>query len=103
MALDADVIGLQRIEARRIHDAGSAGRPDVIAAWSMALFAADVPFRHRLGLDVVVNRMAAIAKRSSRPLHVVGGIEFRPPVGTVGGEVGTPHLVREVPLSREWI
>jgi len=36
-------------------------------------FTADVPFGNRLGLDVVVHRVAAVLG-SSRPLHVIGRV-----------------------------
>ena len=37
------------------------GMGDVLAARAVAAFAADIPFRYLLGVDVVVDGMAAIA------------------------------------------
>ena len=61
MALDAGVIGLNVIQARRIDDVGSRGSGDVIASGAVALFAAHVPLRDGLGLGIVVHGVAAIA------------------------------------------
>jgi len=44
-------------------------------AWSMTFLAADIPLGHRLGLDVVVHRMAAVAKGAGRAFEVVAGVE----------------------------
>ena len=92
VALDADVAGLHGIEARGVHDVGAAGAGDVIAARSMAFLAANVPLRDGFGLDVVVDRMAAVAERAGGTLHVVGGIEWHPPVGFLRDDIGAPDL-----------
>src|SRR6185437_11612601 len=70
-------------------------------AGAMALFTADVPFRGRLRLDVVVDRMAAVAQGTGGTLHVIGWIESGPPIGAGSGIIRTPHLMRHVPLRRE--
>ena len=67
------------------------GSADVLAARAVAALAADVPFGDRLRLDVVVDRMAAVAERTGRPLHVVGRIERHPPVGVRRTRYGAPH------------
>ena len=72
-------------------------------ARAVALFAAHVPLRHGLGLDVVVHRMAAVAQRAGGALHVVVGIKSRPPVGAGRGLIGPPDLMRDVPLRAERI
>jgi hypothetical protein len=59
------------------------GRGDVFTAGPVAAFAADVPFDDLLGVDVVTDRMAAVAGRSGGPSQVVGRIEGCPPVGAV--------------------
>ena len=71
------------------------------AAGSMAGFAADIPFGDALRLDVVVDRVAAIAERTGRPLHIVVWIKRRPPVGVLRHMVGQPARVRDVPLRRQ--
>jgi hypothetical protein len=70
MTLDAGVVGLNEIETCRIHDIGARRPGGVLAAGAMAFFAAHVPFRDSLGLDVVVHRMATVTSRA------VGGFEF---------------------------
>ena len=68
---------------------------------SVALLTTHVPFRHRLGLDVVVHRMAAVAKRTRGALHVVGRIAGHPPVGVWCNHVRSPDLIGYVPLRAE--
>ena len=69
------------IQARRIQDIGARGTRDVLAAGAVAALAADVPLRDAVVADVEIDRMAAVAERAGRPLHVVGRIERRPPIG----------------------
>src|SRR5580704_172922 len=71
---------------------------DVLAAGPVAFFASHVPFRHLLGSDVVVNRVASVASRASRSLPVIGRIKRFPPVSSLGNKIGTPHAVGNVPL-----
>jgi hypothetical protein len=72
----------------------------VIDTRTVAALAADVPLGHGLGLDVVVDRMAAVAQRAGRPLHVVWRIKLSPPVGIVFDEVAAKNLVRDIPRDR---
>src|ERR1700747_1425823 len=77
---------------------------DVLTAWTVAAFAADVPLRYLLGVDVIVHRVTAIAGWPRRTLHIVGGIIGRPPVcAGVGNVVFHPLLVTDVPLHRQRI
>ena len=62
-----------------------------------------IPFSHCFGLNVVIDGMAAIAKRSCRPFEIVGRIKRRPPICSVLDEVWPPDLMGYVPLGREWI
>ena len=78
VALDAGVGGGDRIEARGIDDGRARGAGDVIAAGTVATFAADVPLGDGVGFDVVVHGMAAVAESAGGALHVVGGIEAAP-------------------------
>ena len=61
MALDADVIRVHVIELGWIDDVAPPLVRDVLTARTVAAFAADIPFRHRLSLDVVAHGMAAVA------------------------------------------
>ena len=70
-------------------------------AGSVALLTTHIPFRHRLGLDIVVHRMATVAERTRGPLHVVGRIVGYPPVGIWSNHVRAPDLIGYVPLSAE--
>src|SRR5579863_5652294 len=72
----------------------------MIAPRAVAALAADVPLRDRLGLDVVVHRMTAVAQRAGRPLHIVRRIKLSPPVGIILDEVAAKKLVRDVPRHR---
>src|SRR6267142_2362796 len=67
---------------------------------TVATLTADVPFRHLFGLNVVVDRMAAIAGWARGALHVVGRIERGPPIRSVRDHVGAPDFVGDVPLRR---
>ena len=99
MALNAGVGCVNVIEARRIHDIRRRWLLHVIAAGAVTLFAAHVPFRNRLGLNVVVDGMTAVAEGTSGALHVVFGIIFGPPVRPRLYVVGAPDLVSHVPLG----
>ena len=82
-----------RIETGGIHDVGAGRVRYMIASGAVALFATDIPFGHGLVLNVVVDRMAAVAERTGGPLHVVRRIKRSPPVGPVLHEVGSPDLI----------
>ena len=73
----------------------------MLATWAVAFFTANVPFRHCLFLNVVVDRMASIAQGTRRALHIVRRVERSPPVGPVSYEIRSPDLVRDIPLRRE--
>src|SRR5215467_7638716 len=74
----------------------------VFAARTVTAFTAYVPLCDLLGVDVVANGVAAIASWARRALHVVVGVEGRPPVGAVRHFVGAPGFVGDIPLRREW-
>ena len=102
MALDAGIVRGDVIHLRRIQNVGARGMRDVLTAGTVAAFAADIPFRDLLGVDVVVDGVAAVAGRAGGPLHVVGGIEGRPPVcAGVRDVILEPLLVADVPLHRQ--
>src|SRR5882724_7226362 len=73
----------------------------MLASRSMAFFAADVPLGDCLGLDIVVDGMAAVTKRTGRTLCVTHWIELGPPVGAFRYVIGAPDSVRYVPLGAE--
>ena len=75
------------------------GLRDVLAAGPVAPLAADVPLGDGLRLDVVVDRVAAVAERAGRPLHVVGRIVRHPPVGVRLHEVRPPDAVASRPTA----
>ena len=98
MALDAGVAGLNVIHVRWVQNVNARWMRYVLASGAVAAFAAHVPFRDLLGVDVVADRMAAIAGGAGGPLHVVGRIKRHPPIGAVGNEIGAPDFVDDVPL-----
>lgn len=89
---------MHAIQPDRIHNVRPGRAPDVRRTGSMAFFATDVPLRHCLGLDVVIDRVATVAQRTRGALHIVGGIDSGPPVRTRRRLIGSPHLMRDVPL-----
>src|SRR5690242_1384898 len=74
MALNARVVGVHEIELRRIHDVARRRLPHMFAPWTVAALTADVPFRGRFGLSVVIHGMAAVAQWSGRARLIVGGV-----------------------------
>ena len=70
-------------------------------AGAVALFAAYVPFRDLLGLDVVVDRVATVAEGSGGARGIATGVVDGPPVGVGGDLIGAPDLVFDVPLCAE--
>src|SRR5271154_5464581 len=98
MALDAGVAGLDVVHVGRIENVGAGGIGGMLAAGAVAAFAAYVPLGDLLGVDVEVDGMAAVAGRGCRALHVIGGIERLPPVGTLGDKIGPPDFGGDVPL-----
>lgn len=103
VTLNADVRRLNCVQAGRIRDIQSGGSLDVRATGSVAPFAADVPLRHRLSLNIVVDGMAAVAQRAGRTLHVVGGVKRGPPVGVRRNHIWAPDLMGNVPLRSQRI
>ena len=100
MALDAGVVCRHVVHLSGIQDVGACGMGDVLATGTVAAFAADIPFRHLLGVDVVVDGVAAIAGRAGRPLDIVRGIENRPPISSgVWNVILQPLFVADVPLN----
>src|SRR5215469_15141575 len=71
----------------------------VLTAWPVASFAAYIPFRNLLGVDVIPHRMASVACRTSWPLHVVGRIILGPPVRARADEVLAPLVILGLPLA----
>ncbi len=100
MALDAGVVRMDVIHPRGVQNVGSRRMRDVLAPRPVAPLAAYIPLGHRLILDVVIHRMAPIASRPGRPFQVVGRIEGRPPIGSIGHEIGAPYMIGNVPLRR---
>src|SRR5258708_40065249 len=98
MGMNASVVGLDVFRARRIQNIAARGMLGVLASWTVAALAAHVPLDDLLGMDVVVDGMAAIAGGAGRPLHVVGRIERHPPIGSAGDEIGAPDAGGDGPL-----
>lgn len=98
MALDANVVCLNVIEPRGIHNVGSRWLARVSASRAMAFFAPDIPFGDGLGLDVVIDGVAAVTEGAGRTLRVRLGIKLSPPVGAGGRIVRAPNLVHDIPL-----
>src|ERR1700722_1025720 len=104
MALNAGVVRGHVVHLCRIEDVGACGMGNVFAARTVAAFAADIPLRNLLGVDVVVDGMAAVASWASGALHVVGRIEDRPPVcSAIGDVIRSPRFIGDVPLSGQRI
>lgn len=61
MTLDAYIIRLHGVEAGWIYDIRPRWARYVVAARTVALFAADIPFGNRLFCNVVIDRMATVA------------------------------------------
>lgn len=65
--------------------------------------AADIPLSHLLGVNVVADRVAAIAKRSGRTVHIVGRIKRSPPIATGRRYlILAPLLIYDLPLHGQW-
>ena len=74
----------------------------MLVTWPVAPFTAHVPLRYSFGFYVEVDGMTTVTQWAGRPLHVVWGIERRPPVGSILYEVGTPNLICDIPLNRKY-
>src|SRR5437016_815797 len=99
MALNANVIGLNRIQPRGIHNVRPRRAPYVVAPRTVAFFATHIPLGRRLGLDIIVNGMTAVAERPGRASRVRLRIKIGPPVGALCDVVGSPDLMAHVPLA----
>src|SRR5438046_5985923 len=80
VALNARVIRTDEIELGRVDDIQTRRICGMLAAGSVTSLTSDVPFRYGLRPDIVIDRMAAVAQRTSRSLVVVGRIEGHPPI-----------------------
>src|SRR5579863_2772763 len=98
MALDARIVCLYVIHARRILNICPRRLRHVFAAGSVASFAAHIPFGYAMIGNVEIHGMAAIAKRARRTLRIVRWVKRRPPIRFVGNEVRPPDVIRDVPL-----
>src|SRR2546429_2427565 len=74
--------------------------PILCAARSVAAFTADVPLRYLACPNVVIHRMAAVAGRTGRALHIVRRIKRLPPIGSLRNKVRAPDMMGDVPLGR---
>src|SRR3954471_11183284 len=101
MALHADIVATDRIQTIRVDDILLRRVGYVLAAWTMAFFATDIPFGHLTRGEVVVNGMAAIAGGPGGAVGIGLAVVGRPPVGTIGDMVGQPSAVLDIPLRGE--
>src|SRR5580700_4943512 len=102
MTLDTSIACRDIIHSRRIQNVSARGMLHVLTSRPVALFAANVPLRHLLGVDVVIDRVASIAGRTSGPLHIVRRIKWLPPVGPFGDEIRAPDAMGHIPLRGSW-
>src|ERR1700730_3572311 len=103
MALDAGVVSLDVVHVCGIQDVGARGIRGMLAARTVAAFADDIPLGNLFCVDVVVDRVAAVAGGDGGALKIIRGVERGPPARTVGYEVGTPEVVGDVPLGGLWV
>src|SRR5579872_1621155 len=102
VALNADIVLRHCVHVRGVHDISADRMPDMGTARTVTAFAADVPLRRLVRLDVITDRVAAITGRPGGTLHVVVGIQRSPPVAALRGYmVGQPLALADVPLDRE--
>src|SRR5690349_11743413 len=90
MALYAGVVRLHEILAGGIEDVDEGGMRGMGAARAMTHLAADIPFGWQFGVEIVVDRVAPVAERSSGTIGIVTlgiGIIRRPPVAVFIGHV----------------
>src|SRR5258708_23390620 len=98
MALNTGVVGPHVIHTRGIQRVSARRMLHVLASRPVAPFATYVPLRHLFGVDVVIDGMATVACRTCGPLHIVGRIKRRPPVGPIRHEIWPPNVVRDIPF-----
>src|ERR1700687_1253961 len=94
MALNAGVAFLDIIHPRRIQGVSAGGMFHMLASRAVAPFTTNVPLSHLFGVDVIVYRVAAIARGTCWPLHIVRRIERRPPISSIGNEIWPPDAIR---------
>src|SRR5579863_6912537 len=102
MALDTGIACRDIIHSRRIQNVSARRMLQMLTSRHVALFAANVPLCHLLGMNVVVDRVASIAGRTRGPLHIVRQIKWLPPIGPLGNEIRTPDAVGHIPLGGLW-
>ena len=73
----------------------------VPATRPMTLFAAYIPFRNGLRLDVVIDGVATIAGGACRAFQIIFRIKSGPPIGPRFDKVREPFMVTDIPLSAE--
>lgn len=73
----------------------------MLTAWSVALFAPNVPLRHLLRLDVVVDGVTAIAGRTCGPFRIAWAVVGNQPIRSSLNVIGEPTLLCDVPLRGE--
>src|SRR5438105_3081799 len=98
MALDARVVRVDVVHARRILDIGTRRARYVFAAGPVASFAAHIPFREAVIVKIEIYGMTTVAGSARGPLEIVGRVEGRPPIGAISDEVWPPDMVHDVPL-----
>src|ERR1700722_17885365 len=98
MALDACIVATYPVQCLWVHDVLLRRMRYMQAPRPMAPFAADVPLRYGLGLNVIVHRVAAIARWPGGTVEVRRPIEIRPPVRSFLHVIREPFFLRDVPL-----
>ena len=99
VALDARVVRVHEVKLRRINDVRCRRLTDVFDPRSMTTFTANIPFGHRLRLNVVVHRMEP-SHSGSVGRACCQAVKRHPPVGIRLDRVGSPNPVRDVPLGQ---
>src|SRR5579863_2010284 len=99
VALDAGIACRDVVAVGWIENIGADRMRHMFAAGAMAPFAAHVPLSNVLSMDVIANRMTAIACRPCRSLHIVRRIERLPPVRPLADEILAPGVILHLPLS----
>src|SRR5690242_8225848 len=99
MALDAGIARCHVIHVRRIDDVVALRFRRVLAARTVTSLTTHVPLCDLLRMDVVTNRMAAVAQGTSGSMHVVTRIKPCPPIASRSGhDVLAPFMVLHLPL-----
>src|SRR5581483_5618692 len=62
-----------------------------------------IPFGYPLGVNVVSDGMAAIARWPGWAFHIVGRVILRPPIRPGADEIFAPNMILNFPLSRQRI